>query len=85
MLQMMSTGAARRILLSLHPALVRGKKEGCDRGSEIGTVHNKQDGEGPVSLRKPKKSGRRQSCEKGFVFMKYSGYVFSLQRPRLVS
>jgi len=38
-----------------------GKKtrEGCDRGSEIGSVHNGRDGEGPVPLQKPKESGRR--------------------------
>jgi len=39
-------------------------REGCDRGSEVGTVHNGQDGEGPVPLRKPKEPGRSESCDK---------------------
>jgi len=42
-------------------------KEGCDRGSEIGTVHSGRDGKESVPLRKPKKSGRRESCQKDFV------------------
>jgi len=33
-------------------------REGCDRSSEVGTVYIGRDGEGPVSLRKPKESGR---------------------------
>jgi len=28
-------------------------KEGCDRGSEVGTVHSGKDGEGPAPLWKP--------------------------------
>jgi len=28
-------------------------KEGCDRGSGVGTVHSRRDGKGPVPLRKP--------------------------------
>jgi len=42
-------------------------REGCDRGSEVGTIHSGWDGEGPVPPRKPKESGRRGSCEKDFV------------------
>jgi len=37
------------------------KREGCDRGSEDGTVHNRRDREGPVPPRKLKESGRRGS------------------------
>jgi len=36
-------------------------KEGCDCISEVGTVHSGRDGEGPVSPRKPRESGRRES------------------------
>jgi len=45
------------------------KKEGCDRGSEVGTVHRgDRDGEGrAIPLRKPKESGKRENCEKDFV------------------
>jgi len=50
-------------------------KEGCDRGSEVETVHNGQDGEGPVPPRKPKESGRRGSYEKEFVSTKSSECV----------
>jgi len=28
-------------------------KEGCDHGSEVGTVHSGRDGEGPVPLKNP--------------------------------
>jgi len=42
-------------------------KESCERSSEIGIVHCGRDGEGPVPLRKPKESGRREICEKDFV------------------
>jgi len=47
-------------------------REGCDRGSEVGTVHSGRDWERPVPPRKPKESGRRGSCEKDFVFKKSS-------------
>jgi len=47
-------------------------REGCDRGSEVGTVHSGRDGEGPVPPRKPKESGRRGSYEKDFVSKKSS-------------
>jgi len=54
-----------------HPSVLSyiGKRtrEDCDRGSEVGTVHNGRDGEGPVPLRKPKESGRTESNEKDFV------------------
>jgi len=43
------------------------KREGCDRGSEVGTVQSGRDREGPVSPRKLKEFGRRGSCEKDFV------------------
>jgi len=36
-------------------------KEGCDRGSEVETVHSGYDGKGSVPPRKPKESGRRGS------------------------
>jgi len=51
-----AAGAAR-ILLSLSCTSKR-TKEGCDRGSEVGTVHRGRDEEGPVPLRKPNESGR---------------------------
>jgi len=37
-------------------------REGCHRGSEVGTVHSGRNGKGPIPLRKPKKSDRRESC-----------------------
>jgi len=43
-------------------------REGCDRGSEVRTVHSGRDWEGP--LKKLKESGRRRSCEKDFVSKK---------------
>jgi len=48
-------------------------KEGCDRGSKVGTVHCRQDGEERVPQRKPKVSGRRESCEKDLFSKKSSG------------
>jgi len=33
------------------------RKKGCDRGSDVGAVYS---GRGPVSLRKPKESGRKE-------------------------
>jgi len=51
----MTAGATRRNFLLFYPAQRR--KEGCDRGSEVGTVHSERDGEGPVSPRKPNESG----------------------------
>jgi len=50
-------------------------REGCDRGSEVETVHGGRDGEGPVYPTKPKESGRRGSCEKDFVSKKSSEYA----------
>jgi len=35
-------------------------KDGCDRGSEIGTVDSGRDGEGPAPPRKQKESSRRE-------------------------
>jgi len=48
-------------------------REGCNRGSEVGAFYSRRDGEGPVPPRKPKKSGKRESCEKHFVSKKSSG------------
>jgi len=48
-------------------------KEGCNRGSEVWTVHSGRDGERPVPSKKPKVSSRRGSCEKDFVSRKRSG------------
>jgi len=61
-----SAGAARRILLPFYLAWVKRTREGSDLGSEVGTVHSGRDEEGPVTLRKPKKSGRRL-VKKDFV------------------
>jgi len=36
--------------------------------SEFGTVHSGRYGKGAVPLKKPKESGKRESCEKDFVF-----------------
>jgi len=47
MLQLMTAGAARRILPF-------STDEGCDRDSEFGTVYSGRGGEGPVSLKKRK-------------------------------
>jgi len=38
-------------------------KEGCDYGSEVGTVQNGRDEKVPVPLRKSRQSWRRVSCE----------------------
>jgi len=59
-LQLMSAGAARRILFPLYPAC-------CDRGSKVERVHNGRDGKELVPLRKPKEFGIRESCEKDFI------------------
>jgi len=64
---------------SILSCLDKRTRKGCDRGSEVGTVHSGRDGEGPVSLRKPKESSRRRSCEKDFVSRKSSEYAYSLQ------
>jgi len=51
-------------------------KEGCDRGSEVGTVHSVRiRWEGTVSLRKLKESGKGGSCEKDFISTKSSECV----------
>jgi len=50
-------------------------KEGCNRGSEVETVHSGRDGEGPVPPRKPKESRRKGSCETDFVSKKSSGHA----------
>jgi len=50
-------------------------KEGCNRGSEVETVHSGYDEEGPVPPTKQKESGRRGSCEKEFVSTKSSECV----------
>jgi len=50
-------------------------REGCDRDSEVGTVHSGRNGKGPVPSRKPKESGMRGSCEKDFVSTKSSECV----------
>jgi len=39
-------------------------REGCDCGSEVGTVHSGRDAKGSVSLRRPKVSGRRRNCKR---------------------
>jgi len=46
-------------------------RKGCNRGSEVGTVH--RGGEKRVPLRKRKQCGRRGSCEKEFISKKSSG------------
>jgi len=56
----MSAGAARRVL-SILSCISKRTKKGCDRGSEVVTVHSGRERKGPVSLRKPKESGRRKS------------------------
>jgi len=42
-------------------------REGCDHGREVLTVHSGWDGERSVPPRKPKESGRRESCVKDLV------------------
>jgi len=59
---------AARILLFVLSCTGKRSREGFDRHSEVGTVHSGQGGEGPFPLRKPKKSGKRENCEKDFVF-----------------
>jgi len=58
--------------LSVLSCIGKRRREGCDRGSEVGTVHSGRDGEGPIPPRKPK-GDRRGSCEKDFVSKKSSG------------
>jgi len=70
--QRVSAGATR----AFYPALAR---EGCDRSSEVGTVHQGWYGEGPVPPRKPKESGKKGSCEKGLVSEKNRECAQSLQ------
>jgi len=54
-------------------------REGYDRSSDVGTVHNEQEGKELVHPRKPKESGRRGRCEKDFVSKKSNAQ--SLQWP----
>jgi len=55
MLQMMSEGAARRIIILPYLSCINKRaREGCGRSREAGTMHSGRDGEGPVLLRKPK-------------------------------
>jgi len=60
-----SIGAARRIIPFLS-CIGKRTREGCNRGSEVGTVQSGQDWKGSVPLRKLKESGRR-NCEKDFI------------------
>jgi len=53
-------------------------KDGCDRGSEVGTVQSERDGGKASSSEETKESGRRESCEKDFISRSYSGYALSL-------
>jgi len=46
-LQSVSAGAARSILPPFHPTQAK-TKEGCDRGSEVWTVHSGRDEKGPA-------------------------------------
>jgi len=39
--------------LSVLSCIVKKTREGCDRDSNVGTVHSGQDGEEPVPPRKP--------------------------------
>jgi len=50
-------------------------REGCDRGSVVGTVYSGRDREGPVPPGRPRESGRRWSCEKEFVSTEHSECV----------
>jgi len=43
--------ALQEEFFSFYPTQIR---EGCDRGSEVGTIHSGRDGEGAVPPRKPK-------------------------------
>jgi len=52
---------------SVLPCIGNRTREGCDHGSEVWAVHSGWEGEGPVTLRKPKESGRTEICEKEFV------------------
>jgi len=62
-------GVRRRCMKnsSVLSCIVKCTREGCDRGSEVWTVHSGRDGEGPVPPRKLKGSGRRENCEKDFL------------------
>jgi len=55
----MFTGATRKNSSILF-YIGKRTKENCDHGSKVGTVYSGRDGEGPVALRKPKESGRRE-------------------------
>jgi len=46
----MTASVARRILLPFFSCINKRKTEGCDRGSEYGSVYNGQDGEGPAPM-----------------------------------
>jgi len=48
-------------------------------GSEVGQVHNGQDGEGPALLKRPRESDRKEIFERDFVFMWSSGCALVLQ------
>jgi len=65
---------------SILSCLEKRTKEGCDRGSKVGTVHG---GKGPAPLRKLKESSRRENCEKDFVSRQHRGYALSLQWQRI--
>jgi len=51
-------------------------KEGCDHGSEVGTVHSSETGNGELLLRKPKEFGRRDNRDKGFVSRQHKGMLY---------
>jgi len=52
-------GAARRISPSVLSCINEKTKEGCYRGSEVGTFHSRRDEKGPFSLRKSRESSKR--------------------------
>jgi len=76
-LQRVSAGAAKNSPSVLY-CIGKRTREGCDRGSEVGTAHSGWDGEGPVPPRKPKESGRGGCCEKKFVSTKSSCLIFAV-------
>jgi len=73
--------------LSVLSCIVRRTRESCDHGSKVRTVHSGRDGEEPIPLKKPKESGRRESCEKDFVSSPFVYYanVSPLHRGGAVS
>jgi len=59
---------------------IKRTKEGCDRGSKVGTVHSGRDGKHDFLMRRPKKSGKKEICVRFCLQCNSKPFVLAWQR-----